>query len=57
MLLRIASKALRRNMMRSVLTALGVIVGVSAVICTVAVGEGAFFLARLDGALPHSFPP
>lgn len=39
-------KALRPNMMRSVLTALGVIVGVSAVICTVAVGENASFKIR-----------
>ena len=34
-------KALRRNTMRTVLTMLGVIIGVSAVICTVAIGEGA----------------
>jgi len=32
---------LRRNAMRSILTMLGVIIGVSAVICTIAIGEGA----------------
>src|SRR5258708_24100600 len=41
MLLRVAFKALRRNMMRTALTMLGVIIGVSAVICTIAIGEGA----------------
>jgi len=37
----LALKALRRHVMRTILTTLGVIVGVSAVICTVAIGEGA----------------
>jgi len=41
MLFRVAFKALRRNLMRSMLTSLGVIIGVSAVICTIAIGEGA----------------
>jgi len=41
MLLRVSLKALRRNMMRTGLTMLGVIIGVSAVICTIAIGEGA----------------
>ena len=41
MLLRVSLKALRRNMMRTALTMLGVIIGVSAVICTIAIGEGA----------------
>jgi putative ABC transport system permease protein len=41
MLIRVSVKALRRNMMRTALTALGIIIGVSAVICTVAIGEGA----------------
>src|SRR4029077_4914958 len=36
-----ALKALRRNLMRTALTMLGVIIGVSAVICTIAIGEGA----------------
>jgi putative ABC transport system permease protein len=40
-LLRVCLKALRRNMMRTALTMLGVIIGVSAVICTIAIGEGA----------------
>ncbi|RJO74562.1 MAG: FtsX-like permease family protein [Myxococcales bacterium] len=38
---RIALRALRRNPMRSFLTMLGVIIGVSAVIAMVAIGEGA----------------
>jgi putative ABC transport system permease protein len=37
----LAFKALRRNLMRTLLTMLGVIIGVSAVICTIAIGEGA----------------
>ena len=39
--LRIALRALRRNKMRSVLTALGIIIGVGAVIAMVGVGNGA----------------
>ena len=38
---RIALKALSRNLMRTLLTMLGVISGVAAVICTIAIGEGA----------------
>src|SRR5207244_741454 len=37
MLLRVSLKALRLNMMRTALTMLGVIIGVSAVICTIAI--------------------
>src|ERR1039457_181606 len=36
-----AFRALGRNKMRTALTMLGVIIGVAAVICTVAIGEGA----------------
>ena len=39
--LAMAVKALGRNKLRSSLTALGIIIGVSAVICVVAIGEGA----------------
>jgi putative ABC transport system permease protein len=39
--LRVAWRALVRNKMRTVLTMLGIIIGVGAVICTVAIGEGA----------------
>src|SRR5579872_6737877 len=38
---RVAARALARNKMRSFLTTLGIIIGVSAVIATVAIGEGA----------------
>ena len=38
---RVAVRALERNKMRSALTILGIIIGVGAVICTVAIGEGA----------------
>ncbi|MBN1824993.1 MAG: ABC transporter permease [Candidatus Eisenbacteria bacterium] len=39
--IRVAVQELRRNFMRSLLTTLGIIIGVSAVITTVALGEGA----------------
>jgi putative ABC transport system permease protein len=46
--LRVAVRALMRNKMRSFLTTLGVIIGVSAVIAMVAIGEGA--KARVEEA-------
>ncbi|HET6148314.1 MAG TPA: ABC transporter permease [Polyangia bacterium] len=46
--LRIALRALRRNGLRSFLTALGIIIGVAAVIAMVAIGEGA--RARVEQA-------
>jgi putative ABC transport system permease protein len=39
--LRVAIRALRRNKLRSFLTTLGIVIGVSAVIAMVAIGEGA----------------
>ena len=39
--IRIALRALRRNKMRSVLTTLGIIIGVGAVIAMVGIGNGA----------------
>src|SRR5215467_774244 len=39
--LRVALKALRQNAMRTSLTMLGIVIGVGAVICVVAIGEGA----------------
>ncbi|HMF98630.1 MAG TPA: ABC transporter permease [Vicinamibacterales bacterium] len=38
---RLAVKALRQNVLRTALTMLGIIIGVGAVICVVAIGEGA----------------
>jgi putative ABC transport system permease protein len=46
--LRLAVRALSRNTMRSFLTALGIIIGVGAVIAMVAIGEGA--KARVEAA-------
>ena len=37
----ISVRALRRNKLRSILTALGIIIGVGAVIATVSIGNGA----------------
>ncbi len=39
--IRVALRALARNKLRTMLTMLGIIIGVGAVICTVAIGEGA----------------
>ena len=39
--IRLALRALSRNKMRTLLTMLGIIIGVGAVICTVAIGQGA----------------
>jgi putative ABC transport system permease protein len=39
--IRIALRALARNKMRTILTMLGIIIGVGAVICVVAIGQGA----------------
>src|SRR5712691_48962 len=41
LVLRIALRALRRNTLRSVLSMLGISIGVGAFICSVAVGQGA----------------
>ena len=47
----LALKALRQNMLRSALTMLGIIIGVGAVICVVAVGEGA--QTRIEQAITN----
>src|ERR1044071_2788845 len=47
-IVRVALRALLRNKMRSLLTALGIIIGVAAVIAMVAIGEGA--RARVEQA-------
>ena len=47
--LHIALKALRGNVMRTLLTMLGVVIGVSAVICTVSIAR-----ARLPGSARRS---
>src|ERR1700677_3725610 len=39
--IRVALRALARNKLRTLLTMLGIIIGVGAVICTVAIGQGA----------------
>ena len=48
---RVALKAIWQNTMRSALTALGIIIGVGAVICTVAIGDGAS--ARVEQAITN----
>jgi putative ABC transport system permease protein len=48
---RVALKAIVQNSMRSALTALGIIIGVAAVICVVAIGEGAS--ARVEQAITN----
>src|SRR5437764_7695562 len=48
---RVAVKAIAQNTMRSALTALGIIIGVAAVICVVAIGEGA--AARVEQAITN----
>ena len=39
--IKVALRALRRNILRSVLTALGIIIGIAAVIAVVSIGNGA----------------
>ena len=48
---KIAFRAIVQNAMRSALTALGIIIGVAAVICVVAIGEGA--AARVEQAITN----
>ncbi len=45
-ILRLALRALARNKMRSLLTMLGIIIGVGAVIATVSIGQGAQYLVQ-----------
>ena len=46
----VALRALRRNKMRSILTALGIIIGVGAVIAMVSIGDGAKSLVEAQVA-------
>lgn len=39
-LLKIALRALNRNKLRAILTMLGIIIGIAAVICMLAIGQG-----------------
>src|SRR5438132_11143930 len=48
---KVAFRAIVQNAMRSALTALGIIIGVAAVICVVAIGEGAS--ARVEQAITN----
>jgi len=48
---RVALKSIAQNTMRSALTALGIIIGVAAVVCTVAIGEGAS--SRIEQAITN----
>src|SRR2546421_6736342 len=48
---RVALKSIVQNTMRSALTALGIIIGVAAVVCTVAIGEGAS--SRVEQAITN----
>jgi putative ABC transport system permease protein len=43
---KIALRALRRNAMRSLLTTLGIVIGVAAVIVMVSIGRGPVWLCR-----------
>jgi len=43
---RMALRALRRNKLRTALTMLGILIGIGAVICTVAIGEGGSSMVR-----------
>ena len=43
---KVAARALARNKMRSALTTLGIIIGVSAVIALVSIGQGAQFMVQ-----------
>jgi len=45
---RLALKALARNVTRTLLTMLGIVIGVAAVICVVAIGDGATDLDMLE---------
>ena len=61
---KIAARALRRNKMRSALTALGIIIGVGALIAMISIGHGAKAMVEAqvaslgqnrDGVAPQSF--
>jgi hypothetical protein len=49
--LQMALRALGRNKMRSALTMLGITIGIGAVICTVAIGEGGSSLVQAQLAV------
>ncbi len=56
-LLELGIQALARNRMRSALTVLGIVIGVAAVIATLAIGQGARDAVQAEAAVAHANVP